>query len=316
MTTTNKPLSSWAPITGYWQLHENWVAFNGQPAAPRGVLLGPARIGSGTVQTTITLAAAAPNSAGHILLGYISPERPYLTVGLGGGDNNSEAYVVSEFAPSTGWSRLTGFGERASLQGDHPYDVEVSINGRRLSLSVSGIRVITHTLPELPEIGHVGLFASSDADVTFEQVAVSARPQSAFVVMQFTPQFDELFEDVIRPVCQEMAIEAIRASDIYRPGIIMQDIIQELAESQVVIADITPANPNVFYELGYAHALNKPTILLANRDESNRLPFDPSGFRVIFYDNTIRGKRNIESDLKQHLRTIKDQGFRTLGVTL
>ena len=316
MTTTNKPLSSWAPVAGYWQLNENWVAFNGTPAAPRGVLLGPARISSGTVKATITLASAAPDSAGHILVGYTSPERPYLTAGLGGGDNSSEAYVVSEFAPSAGWSRLTGVGERASLRGDHPYEVEVSINRRRLSLSVGGIRVITHTSPLLPEIGHVGLFASGEDDVTFEQVAVSARPQSAFVVMQFTPQFDELFEDVIRPVCKGMAIEAIRASDIYRPGIIIQDIIQELAESQVVIADITPANPNVFYELGYAHALHKPTILLANRDESNQLPFDHSSFRVIFYDNTIRGKSSIESELEQHLRAIKDNGFRTTRVTL
>ena len=301
MTTTNKPLSSWAPITGYWQLHENWVAFNGQPAALRGVLLGPARIGSGTVQATITLADAAPNSAGHILLGYISPDRPYLTVGLGGGDNNSEAYVVSEFAPNTGWRRLIGVGERANLLVEHPYDVEVSINGQRLSLSVDGIRVITHTLPQPPETGQVGLFAAGDGTVTFEQVAV---PQSAFVVMQFTTPFDELFEDVIRPVCDELEIEAYRASDIYRPGVIIQDIIQGLSESQVVIAEITPANPNVFYEVGYAHALNKPTILLANREETAQLPFDLRGFRVVFYDDTIRAKSSVESDLRRHLRAI------------
>lgn len=299
MTTTNKPLSSWAPVAGYWQLHENWVAFNGEPAVPLGVLLGPARIDSGTVKATITLAAAAPNSAGHILLGYTSPERPYLTVGLGGGD--SEAYVVAEFAPNTGWSRLTGIGERSNLLVEHPYEVEVSINARRLSLSVDDIRVITHTLPQPLETGQVGLFACGDGTVTFEQVAV---PQSAFVVMQFTTPFDELFEDVIRPVCDELEIEAYRASDIYRPGVIIQDIIQGLSESQLVIAEITPANPNVFYEVGYAHALNKPTILLANREETAQLPFDLRGFRVVFYDDTIRGKSSVESDLRRHLRAI------------
>ena len=122
--------------------------------------------------------------------------------------------------------------------------------------------------------------------------------------MQFSPQYDQLFEDVIKPVCGDLGVEAYRASDIYRPGVIVQDIIQGLAESWVVIADITPANPNVFYELGYSHALNKPTVLLANRDETDRLPFDLSGFRVIFYDNTIRGKTNVELDLRQHLSYI------------
>lgn len=72
----------------------------------------------------------------------------------------------------------------------------------------------------------------------------------------------------------------------------------------------------MFYELGYSHALRKPTILLANREETDRLPFDLSGFRVIFYDNTIRGKSSIESDLRGHLLTIRDNGFRTSGVMI
>ena len=68
--------------------------------------------------------------------------------------------------------------------------------------------------------------------------------------------------------------------------------------------DITPTNPNVFYELGYAHALQKPTILLANR-QIEKLPFDVSGYWVIFYDETIGGKRDIESTLEKHLESIR-----------
>ncbi len=309
MMTASKPFSSWAPIMGYWQLSDARATFVGEPTFPRGTLLGHSRLSSGTVNATITLSEDASDVAGHILLGYVSPGSPYITVGLGGGD--SEAYVISEFSPNLGWNRLEGIGERSSLLGERSYAVEVRANGQRLSLSVDGIRVLTHVLPQPPETGQVGLFAWGSGAVTFEAVAVSARPPSAFVVMQFTTQFDELFEDVIRPVCADLEIEAYRASDIYRPGVIIQDIIQGLTDSQVVIAEITPANPNVFYELGYSHALRKPTILLANRDETDRLPFDLSGFRVIFYDNTIRGKSSIESDLRRHLFTIRDNGFRT-----
>ena len=148
------------------------------------------------------------------------------------------------------------------------------------------------------------MFAWGADNVAFAPVAISASPPSAFVVMQFTSPFNELYAEVIGPVCAEHGIEAYRASDIYRPGVVIQDIIQGLGEAQVVIADITPANPNVFYEVGYAHALHKPTILLANRSEISELPFDLRGFRVVFYDDTISGKSSIESDLRQHLRAI------------
>ena len=75
----------------------------------------------------------------------------------------------------------------------------------------------------------------------------------------------------------------------------LEDIIEGLVESEVIVAEITPANPNVFYELGYAHALGKPTILLAER--GRELPFDIRGYRCIFYDNTIGGKKEIETKL-------------------
>jgi nucleoside 2-deoxyribosyltransferase len=84
---------------------------------------------------------------------------------------------------------------------------------------------------------------------------------------------------------------------------ILHDIAQGIVDAQIVIAEITPANQNVFYELGYAHALAKPTILLAERGKQP-LPFDISGYRVLFYDNTIAGKKQVEDGLKKHLQAI------------
>ena len=80
------------------------------------------------------------------------------------------------------------------------------------------------------------------------------------------------------------------------------DVVNQLVESKLVIAEITPANPNVYYEIGYAHALNKPTILIAER--ATELPFDVSPFRVLFYENTIAGKKRIEEGLRRHLEAI------------
>jgi nucleoside 2-deoxyribosyltransferase len=126
--------------------------------------------------------------------------------------------------------------------------------------------------------------------------------------MQFGEPFDSLYNEVIKQVALDMGFEPFRADDVFRPGVIIQDIIRSIVASDVIIAEVTPENPNVFFELGYAHAIDKPTVLLAERptESSKPLPFDIRGFRVIFYDDTIRGKREVESMLRQHLTNIRE----------
>ena len=58
-----------------------------------------------------------------------------------------------------------------------------------------------------------------------------------------------------------------RADEGLGTGLILNDIISAIKNSALVIADITPDNPNVFYEVGFAHALNKPTILLNEKKQ-------------------------------------------------
>ena len=299
-------VSAWAPLEGLWEFGQESIAYTGvartpEPltagTAPYGIALSGVRFDSGKVRTTVSL--SKDSEAGRIMLGFSSAAAGYVTAGLGG---NGEAYVIEEYDLEYGWRRLAGAGSVENLAVDHAYPVEVRLEGQRVSLKVDDIEVIQHTLREPLRREQVGLHTKGPGSVTFGPVEIWAQSLSAFVVMQFTPQFDALFEEVIRPVCTEMGIVAYRASDIYRPGVIIQDITQGLAASNVVISEITPANPNVFYVLGYAHALQKPAILLADRDTT--LPFDISGHRVIFYDNTIGGKSTLETGLRQHLANI------------
>ena len=147
-----------------------------------------------------------------------------------------------------------------------------------------------------------GLFAFGTGPVAFQDIERSTRPRTAFVVMELNEPFDSLYEEVIHPVCREMNIDANRVDRIFRPSVILEDIIAGLVESDVVIAEITPPNPNVFYELGYAHAQRTPTVLLARRGRT--LPFDIQGRRVIFYDDSIRGRSEVETVLRSHLSSI------------
>ncbi len=70
-----------------------------------------------------------------------------------------------------------------------------------------------------------------------------------------------------------------------QPGAVFTNFIMDsIQSSDFIIVDISRQNPNVFYELGYAHALRKPTILLLSSDETSSIPSDLQGNLYIIYD--------------------------------
>ena len=119
--------------------------------------------------------------------------------------------------------------------------------------------------------------------------------------MQFGEPYDDLYREVIQKEAEAAGFEVFRMDEKAGPGVILQDMQREIEQAGVVIAEKTPPNPNVFYEVGYAHALGKPTILLAQRGV--QLPFDIRSFRVVFYNDTI-GKAEVERNLTKHLAAI------------
>ena len=298
-------LKRWAPVVGKWKLTPTSARFSGpqEPSSPFGIALATQRFKRGSVNLTAEL-ADSEKGAGRVLFGYHAESGNYFTAGVGGYD---AAYTIDEFVPGKGWRAIKVVGSNANLEKNHRYDMTVVVRGQGVQLAVDGITVAEATLPH-PLLGNqIGLFAWGTAPVTFHQPTASPGNPQAFVVMQFAEPYNSLYAEVIKPVAEAIGFEAFRADDVFRPGVILQDIIRSIVAADVVIAEVTPANPNVFYEL-YAHAIDKPTVLLAEHptDPGKHLPFDISGFRVIFYDNTIRGKRNVETMLRQHLTNIKE----------
>ena len=106
----------------------------------------------------------------------------------------------------------------------------------------------------------------------------------------------------MRPLIEEIGYEAMRVDEISQPGIILNDIWTHLTQASVVIAEVSDANPNVYYEIGVAHAMNKPTILLAQR--GTKLAFDLGPHRCIFYDNTIAGRTRLLESLRTTLTSV------------
>ena len=132
------------------------------------------------------------------------------------------------------------------------------------------------------------------------KVAESGRVTS-FVVMPFHTAWSDTVSSNLRQVCSSMGIFSLRGDDIFRPTDILDDIWNGITQSDFVIADITGNNANVFYELGMAHALGKPVLVLTqNIDE---VPFDLQSRRILLYDieNTEELRTNLESCLKELL---------------
>lgn len=95
---------------------------------------------------------------------------------------------------------------------------------------------------------------------------------------------DQLFNHIIKPVCEKCGFNAIRIDHKYTPDSITQRILDSLDRYELVIADLTGHNPNVFFEIGYRASTGKPVIHLKRKGE--KIPFDVSSIRTFDYDLT------------------------------
>jgi hypothetical protein len=117
-------------------------------------------------------------------------------------------------------------------------------------------------------------------------------------------RFKEVLEFIIKPAIVSSGYEmsVIRADDMNRPGSFIKDILQQLLDSYVVIADLTTQNPNVFYELGVRHALSPRTILVAQAADD--IPSDLREYRTIVYDTSARGAATFKEQVQKYLKEI------------
>lgn len=105
---------------------------------------------------------------------------------------------------------------------------------------------------------------------------------TCFVISPFGEPFDTYFSHIVKPALEDSGLFAVRGDSLYRPTTIIDDIWQGIRDAKLLIAELTDRNPNVFYELGLAHAISKPVILIAKCIED--VPFDLRSIRVLVYD--------------------------------
>jgi len=118
-----------------------------------------------------------------------------------------------------------------------------------------------------------------------------------FVLMPFDPKFDDIYKFGIKGAANEVGAYAESLDEqIFTEGM-LDRIFNQISKADVIVADMTGRNPNVFYEVGYAHALGKIVLLLTQKTED--IPFDLKHRQHTVYGGSID---TLKSDLVTKLQ--------------
>lgn len=121
-----------------------------------------------------------------------------------------------------------------------------------------------------------------------------------FMIMPFASQFQSIYDDYIKPLAQTMGYEIKRGDNFFGKSSIMKEIWTAISNSKLIIAECTGRNPNVLYELGIAHTLDKTGIMITQNIDD--IPFDIRHLRVIEYVDNAKGLVKLRSDLENAIR--------------
>jgi hypothetical protein len=111
--------------------------------------------------------------------------------------------------------------------------------------------------------------------------------ETCFVIMPFGGQFDSTYKSVLVPAIGAAGYKPVRGDEVYSIRPVIEDVFQEIRTASVLVADVTGNNPNVNYELGVAHGLNKSVVIIGQGIEV--APFDIRHLRTIVYNTQSEG---------------------------
>jgi hypothetical protein len=127
---------------------------------------------------------------------------------------------------------------------------------------------------------------ASEESRSLLQNALAPLVDQVFVVMQFGNKLlESAYQGVIRPICSEYGLTALRIDEIQNSGRITDQILTEISRSRLVLCDLSGERPNCYYEAGFAHALGKAMILTVHKDDE--IHFDLAGYRFIVWETEM-----------------------------
>lgn len=138
----------------------------------------------------------------------------------------------------------------------------------------------------------------------FDETQIDEEYNSSFVLTPFAPSFSEIYS-TIKSAVQKLGMTCSRSDDFYQSGRVMNTVLENIKRAEIIIADLTMRNANVFYELGIAHSIKGNVILLAQ--DAGDVPFDLRDFHMIIYENTAIGKRKLKMDIIKAINQLRGE---------
>lgn len=110
--------------------------------------------------------------------------------------------------------------------------------------------------------------------------------KTCFVIQRFDgDKYDKRYTEIYKDAIEKASLKPTRADEVLGTKPIIETIESQIASCEAVLAEISENNENVFLELGYALAKNKPCVIICDREVRMSLPFDIRHRPVIFYDS-------------------------------
>lgn len=148
------------------------------------------------------------------------------------------------------------------------------------------------------------------ADPIWEGRLFQTEPDYCFVLMPFSDFNDiqSVYDNHIKPVIENKCeLRCERADDIHDISGVMQSVWESVNRARIIIAEMTGRNPNVFYELGIAHTLGKPVIMITQ--SMDHVPFDLKHLRCIVYEYKPGKINKFENSLEKTINRVLSSTF-------
>jgi hypothetical protein len=203
--------------------------------------------------------------------------------------------VVNQFAPLFGLFKGRGLADKGTIVASHGFTKQAREAAKDMGVELLEFADLQHRVQ-----GRASDLKAAEEEVDQARITQAAtgkkEPPRIFVVMPFADEFVDVYVLGIRDVAEKLGFAVQRADDIEHNSNILEVIQRQIRQCDVVIADMTGRNANVFYEIGYALALERQTILICRKGEV--IPFDLQAMNHISYSNIVDLKERLERRLK------------------
>lgn len=146
----------------------------------------------------------------------------------------------------------------------------------------------------------------------FGDPPLESNDSMCFVIAPFSEDRTSVFREYIQPTVEKFGLACLRVDSVQTNRGIVENIWRSICEARFIIADLTGANANVFYELGVAHTVGKEVILIEERPADGpapKRPFDTMGINAIIYPNTVLGGNVLREQLTARVKAIVGQSI-------